>query len=113
MTSENVPTRIVDIAEKEVLLLDLLWSEELHSLVVLCEMNEAQFGPCQLSFGQQEAHGRGTCLVPCAAAALAATCQQPLGWRAPATGLCPLPHAIATHHGAGLSHCGAGAIFGG
>ena len=43
MTSENVPTRIVDIAASDVVLLDLFRFEELHSLVVLFEMDEAQF----------------------------------------------------------------------
>jgi hypothetical protein len=43
MTGGNVLTRIVDMAAKDVVLLDLCWFEELHSLVVLFEMDEAQF----------------------------------------------------------------------
>ena len=43
MTSVNVFTRIVDMAAKDVVLLDLFWFEELHSLVLLFGMDEARF----------------------------------------------------------------------
>jgi hypothetical protein len=50
MPGGDVLARIIGIAAKDAVALDLFRLEKLHSLVVL-KMNEAQFRPCALCFG--------------------------------------------------------------
>jgi hypothetical protein len=57
MPGRDVLARILGVSAKDVVSLDLLGLEELHRLVMLRKMDEAEFCPRRLGFRQQTTQG--------------------------------------------------------